>query len=314
MNEEKRKIRLRLLRIPALVLAVVLIIAAVSFISSPKEKKQTKKKPSAAKEPASISEEAPSASEAPAPVREIPAPEEPPEISETPEPAEAPIIAEPTEPDTVPVPEEVPEEPQQENSAPVLTIDQDNGLALDQGLTLLGLNSYSGLYIEDTTDDSVYDIMAATILNSGTEAIKYATVEIASDSGETYSFSLTVLLPGQSVIVLDDNRTAFNYDYTISSTSVKNVVTFDAMPSLHEDVLEITPGDQYMTVRNISSEDFPGGSVFYKTTNNGYLLGGITYLATVPALSAGKEITVRASHCFPDISKMLVVLYSDETF
>lgn len=311
MNEEKKKFRLRLLRIPALVLAVVLIIAAVSFISSPKQEKHAKKEHSAAKEPAPVSEEASPAPEVPAPVPEAPAPEVQPEITEAPEPAEAQSTYELGKPDTEPVPDAAPEAQPQDSSASILTIDPDNGLALDQGLTLLGLNSYSGLYIEDTSDDSVYDIMAATILNSGTEAIKYATVELTSVTGEIYCFSLTTLLPGQSVIVLDDYRTPFNFDYAISSTSVYDVVLFDEMPSLHEDVLEIVPQDQYMTVRNISSENFPGGSVYYKTTTNGYLLGGITYLANVPALSPGKEITVRASHCFPDISKMLIVVYSE---
>ena len=79
---------------------------------------------------------------------------------------------------------------------------------------------------------------------------------------------------------------------------------------MHEDVLELSCADQAVTVKNVSGKDFPGGRVFYKNVSGDLLIGGITYMVTVPPLAEDQEVTLPAGHYTESGSRLMFVTYA----
>lgn len=295
MSKPKKKTRSRVLRILGLLLIILLILVAVTRISSTKkEKGRTPGKKQSETSAADPAEESPDSAEAD--------PE-----AQSGDPVQGPDAVDPAvstepfqgEPSALQLPEEIaPELPQ-----------EDAPLALGWGLKLIGISSYSGMFVEDGSDDSVSDVMGITLRNDGEDSIQLATVTLTSTEGKACSFTLTTLLPGQTMFVLESARASFDPAFTIASASVDNVAVFNEVLSMHEEVLEITAADQSLTVKNVSGADFPGGRIFYKTCREGVYFGGITYMATVPELPVDAEVTLYAGHYLNDLSQLVFVTY-----
>lgn len=178
------------------------------------------------------------------------------------------------------------------------------------GVRVLDVMPYSGAYWEDGSNAQVKDVMSVVVTNTGRQVIQLATLVMRDQDGNTYSFQFTSLWPGENMVVLEQNRAVCKEAKKIIATELNEVARFDEEPTMCEDVLAVTCADQAITVKNVSGEAFPGGRVFYKNQVDGMLLGGITYMVTVPALEKDEEISIHAGHYSLDGSRVLFVTYA----
>lgn len=181
---------------------------------------------------------------------------------------------------------------------------------LGSGVYVTTLESFSGVYVEDGTDELVENVARITLENSGTETIQLMDVVLTDRAGAEYTFRVTTLVPGAVMTVQEQNRAAYDPATEIVSARTENVALFDEPLSLHEELLAITTGDYSITVENISGEDFPGGRVFFKTMVNDVYHGGITYMITLPELAPGESVQRDSLHFLLSRSELMFVTYA----
>ena len=213
----------------------------------------------------------------------------------------------PTGPDsaatTVPGEEQTQPVTQEPTEAPT-ELPKPDGVDLGKGLVITKVGPYSGVYMEDGTDDQVTDVMMIEVYNYGVEAVQYA--EISLGNAE---FVLTTLPVGEKMIVLEKSRMAFDENADYSQAEARNVAFFQTPMSLCTDKLQIQVLDGAMNIRNISGETIQGDIfVYYKNISDGALLGGITYRARLEnGLKADEVRQILANHFTTDGSRIMFV-------
>lgn len=195
-----------------------------------------------------------------------------------------------------------------ENSTEYTEIPEEsvkNLTMLEGNLKICEISSYMGSYVEDGSDEYVENIMMLILENQGDNYIQLANVTI----NHQYVFEFTTLFPGEKVMILEKNRSAYVENMEITSAELHNVAVFHEIPTMCEELLEIDVKDGMIHISNISENDFQGGKLFYKNVLNDQYLGGITYFSTIPKLEQGQSIKLSANHFQEDSSKLLFVTY-----
>lgn len=172
-------------------------------------------------------------------------------------------------------------------------------LNLGYGLEIDRAGSYTGAYMEDGSDEIVSGVMMIVVTNASEDDLQLADIEVAYFD-TAYTFQVTNLPAGQSVVLLEKNRAAYREDTPISAV-MENVVFFSEPMSVHSDMLEISGMDGALNVKNISAEDISGTIyVYYKYSAADLLYGGVTFRAKVEGgLAAGELRQVMSSHYSP---------------
>ena len=202
----------------------------------------------------------------------------------------------PGEEQTQPVTEEPTEAPTE--------LPKPDGVDLGKGLVLTGVSPYSGVYVEDGTDDQVTDVLMIEVYNYGTEAVQYA--EISLGDAE---FVLTTLPVGETMFVLEKNRAAFDDDADYSQAEARNVAFFQNPMSLCSDKIKLQELDGAMNIMNISGQDIQGEIfVYYKNVSDDALLGGITYRIRIEGGMQADEVRqILANHFTTGGSRVMFV-------
>lgn len=150
-------------------------------------------------------------------------------------------------------------------------------ISLGKGLVVTSIDTYSGAFVEDGSDEDVEDVLMITVRNDGDKVLQYAETQLFYDD-VTAEFAFSTLKPGQSVTVLEKNRLPYTEGKAVKSTSLGNVVFFEKELDLCEDKLKVSAMDGAFNVENISGQDLPGNVViYYKNKQDGVYHGGITY-------------------------------------
>lgn len=187
--------------------------------------------------------------------------------------------SESTAPQTLPPETEVPFETEEQVT-----------MNLGKGLMLTDIGSYTGIYMEDGTDEVVSGILMIIVTNSGEEDIQYAEISLAAGE-ETAFFSVSTLPVGESAVLLEQNRMEYDSDTEYSSAVGSNIALFQEPMSLCEDQIEIQSLDGAMNITNISGEDITGDIViYYKNAAAGMYYGGITYRVRITGGLAADEV------------------------
>lgn len=199
---------------------------------------------------------------------------------------------------------DVAEQPQ--TTAPMEIIQVSN----DYGLKVTDLGGYTGMYMEDGTNEIVSGVLMLLVENTGEEDIQYA--EITMDFADQQAqFSLTTLPVGAKVVLLEKNRLQWqeNMDDGTVLPMVDNVAYFQEPISTMEEKLKIGIVDGAINVTNISGEDIPGTiSVYYKNAASDIYYGGITYRIQIQGgLKAGEIRQVMTNHASDTGSKIMFV-------
>lgn len=187
------------------------------------------------------------------------------------------------------------------------TVQNEAPAVLPGNLKVCEIGKYIGSYVEDGSDDFVDNVMMIVLENQGNEYIQLANIKI----NDQYVFGVTTLFPGEKVMVLEKNRSAYVENMEITSVEVFDVALFQESPTMCEETLKIEVKDGMMSVENISGKDFPGGKVFFKTVLDDRYLGGITYFSSIPKLEKGQAVKLSAGHFQEGRSKLLFVTHAE---
>ncbi len=187
---------------------------------------------------------------------------------------------------------------------------EDNSVNLGYGLYVTNIGSYTGMYMEDGTDEILSGILMLVVKNGGEQDIQYA--QITMPIGEqTASFSLTTLPVGESVVLLESSRMQWrtDVDYAAILPKIENIAYFQEPLSTQEDKLKIGIVDGAINVTNISGADITGNIViYYKNAAADLYYGGITYRITIEGgLKADEIHQVMTNHASDTGSKIMFV-------
>lgn len=182
---------------------------------------------------------------------------------------------------------------------------------LNGDLSVIHIGKYAGIYMEDGSDEVVSDLMMLVLRNDGTQDLQLARISLHY-SDYTAQFEVTNLPAGESVVLLEKNRLPYD-SADFLSAEVANVVHFPTPMSMMEDQFEITGGDGYLDVTNISDSDISGEIfIYYKNSATDLLYGGITYRARISnGIRAGETVRVTTNHYYADACRLLMVTYSE---
>lgn len=180
-------------------------------------------------------------------------------------------------------------------------------IMLGNDISVTEIGSYMGSYVEDGSDEFVENVMYIVVENNGSDYIQMANINI----NRKYEFELTTLFPGDKMLILEKNRSEYKKNLNVKKTETSNVAFFTEKPQMHTDMLEIEGDDYLINVENVSGKEFPGGKVFYKNKSGEFLLGGITYAGTIPALKKNEGVKLNANHYLRDSSEFVFVTYAE---
>lgn len=177
-----------------------------------------------------------------------------------------------------------------------------------KGLQVVKVGSYSGLFLEDGSNDVLSRILMIIVKNNGDRTVQYAEIEM-TDGETTAYFSLSTLPPGESVVLLEKNRMSYADGKDLTEATMKNVALYQQEPTLCEDLLKIQELNGFLNVTNISGEDIDGDIViYYKNAASDLLYGGITYRITIKGGLVKDELRqIAAKHFTPKGSRIMWV-------
>ena len=180
------------------------------------------------------------------------------------------------------------------------------GTVLDKGLVIDEIGSFTGIYMEDGTDEMVSRILMIVVTNTSDRTIQYAELQL-TDGVDTAKFALSTLPPGESMVVLEQNRMPYSDGVNLTQASAHNVAFFLEEPSTNEDKLKIQILDGIMNITNISNAPITGNVVvYYKNIFNDRLYGGITYRVTISGgLKTGEIKQISAAHFSSTDSRLM---------
>lgn len=179
---------------------------------------------------------------------------------------------------------------------------QQQPIELEQGLRILRIDRYSGIFLEDGTDEMVTDVLMVVLENRAEQDLQLARVTL--DYGnQKAEFEVTNLPAGERVVALERSRMAF-VEEELCTASAQNIVFFQERMDLAENRIKLEGKTGMIRITNQSGEDLPGPvCIYYKNRHDELYYGGITYRITIAeGLTAGEQITMPAGHYDPERS------------
>lgn len=173
---------------------------------------------------------------------------------------------------------------------------EEVSITLGKGMRIIDVGKYTGVYMEDGSDEIVSGVMMIVVVNEGQKPIQYAEISLPVGN-KTASFSLSTLPVGNKVVLLEKNRMEYEAgEYTTASAD--NVILFDEPLSLCEDLLNLQVLDGAINISNVSGADIESDIViYYKNSAADVYYGGITYRVRIEGgLKAGEIKQIMASH------------------
>ena len=182
------------------------------------------------------------------------------------------------------------------------------GLDLGDGLVIVRTDAFSGVYMEDGSDEVVRDLLMIVLENRSREALQYAKIRLDYTDAQAV-FEVTNLPAGKRVVLVEKNRMSWPDEQPLGAY-VENAAFVEAFP-MHEDIFQITTADGVINVKNISREDISGDIfVYYKNVGGELYYGGITYRVRIEGgLKAGEIAQLMTAHYYEDASEILMVSY-----
>lgn len=197
--------------------------------------------------------------------------------------------------------------PGRRTSAPGQDPAQLQNIHLADGLTICSIDSYSGMYVEDGSNETVQNVMMIVLENTTSADLQLARIFLTF-SDCTAEFEATNLPAGEKAVVLEKSRQTMSAG-TYQAAESRNVVFFAQPMALQEERIRIEGSSGTLELTNISGADIPGNIyIYYKNSRNDLFYGGITYrIGVKEGLSAGESIRLIAGHYHPDQSRIVLV-------
>ena len=188
------------------------------------------------------------------------------------------------------------------------TIIEQTNINLNGDLKITDVGSYTGVYMEDGTDEIVTGVLMIIVTNEGDADLQYG--KITLDAGEDDAvFELSTLPRGESVVLLENNRMSYDSNFTYKDAVLENAAFFTSELSLMEDSLQIQTLNGVMNVTNISDSDIDGDIyIYYKNAAMDLYYGGITYRSSIAGgLKQGETRQLSGGHISKTGTKVMFV-------
>jgi hypothetical protein len=196
----------------------------------------------------------------------------------------------------------------QPSTNPVKIEGVDNvNIDIGSGMRIVDVAKYTGIYMEDGTNEVLSGLLMIVVKNEGTKDIQYAEVEMPVGDQTAY-FKLSTLPAGESMVVLEKNRMAYT-DGDYQTAISKNVAFFQAPLSLCKEKIVIQALNGTINITNVSGADITGDVViYYKNSASDMLYGGVTYRCVISGgLKKGEIKQISASHFTANGSRVMFV-------
>ena len=182
--------------------------------------------------------------------------------------------------------------------------------APDASLTIQRINGYSGMFIEDGSDKEVKNVAAIQVKNTSKQVVEYAKIELYNGDKKLV-FEVSTLPANSSAVVMEKSKTTF--DSSKNVTYGKSTVAYTDKLEKSSDIKYKVLDNNGIEVTNKSKKDIACVRVFYKyKSEEGYYVGGITYVAKVNNLKAGTSETIYPSHFATDGGQVMMVKTYDK--
>ena len=175
-------------------------------------------------------------------------------------------------------------------------------------LEITEIGSYTGVYMEDGSDEAVSGVLMIVVTNTAPEALEYAEIILSGESGDAI-FMVSALPAGESAVLLERNRMPYDKNAEFTQLRTENVAYFRTELSLMEDVLKIQALDGAVNVTNISDRDIHGDIfICYKNKADDLFYGGIAYRIRIEGgLKSGEIRQIMTKH-FSENSTSLIYI------
>ena len=180
-----------------------------------------------------------------------------------------------------------------------IDLEEQSAINLGYGLEIVDSGKYTGIYMEDGSDEVVSGIMMIAVHNTSEQDVQYAQIQAVCGEKE-YEFVLTNLAAGAKVVLLDQQRREAS-GAALTSAVAENVALFSEPMDLMEDTIEIGGLDGMLNVKNLSAANITGDIfVYYKYASEDMFYGGITFRVRIEGgLAAGELRQIPAGHYSP---------------
>ena len=180
----------------------------------------------------------------------------------------------------------------------------------DASLTIQRINGYSGMFIEDGSDKEVKNVAAIQVKNTSKQVVEYAQIELYNGDKKLV-FEVSTLPANSSAVVMEKSKTTF--DSSKNVTYGKSTVAYTDKLEKSSDIKYKVLDNNSIEITNKSKKDIGCVRVFYKyKSEEGYYVGGITYVAKVNNLKAGTSETIYPSHFATDGGQVMMVKTYDK--
>ena len=177
------------------------------------------------------------------------------------------------------------------------------------GLEVTVIDSYSGPYMEDASDEPISEVMMIQVINTGEKDIQYAEIVLSGECEEDAVFKLSTLKKGQTMTVLESTKKEYKERDKYTQITPANVAYFQNKPRLYPDELEIQPLDGGLNVANVSDEDIDEEIIIYfKDCDGDMLMGGITYRGRIEGgIKAGEMCQLMSENFTKDNTAVMFI-------
>lgn len=189
------------------------------------------------------------------------------------------------------------------------TAQDASGLKLADGLYITEVFSYTGVYVEDGSNDPCENICAVRLENGTAEHYQYLEFEVET-AGGVFEFAASTLFSGARMTVLSKNKDAYT-GADVRSVKLLALAPFTKTPTVHTDTLQITFADGAINVKNLTEKTLSNVYVYFKNTDGSVYLGGITYRTGFGDIPAGEIVQASASNIRKDTSRVVFADYSE---
>ena len=183
-----------------------------------------------------------------------------------------------------------------------------DGMYINDELKITDVGKYTGIYMEDGSDEVVTGVLMIIVENIGKNTIQYGEITIPTQNGDAW-FKVTTLPAGESVVLLEQNRMPWSEQETYTKATADNVAFFLEEPTMCEDQLRVMALDGAINVTNISGAPIEEDIViYYKNAASDLYYGGITYRIRIEGGMKADEIKqIMANHFSMSGSKIMFV-------
>lgn len=200
-----------------------------------------------------------------------------------------------------------------ETTVPTEPVPEVNG-NLGYGIFMEDMASYTGMYMEDGSDEILSGILMMVVENIGEQDIQYA--QITVDLGEEQAlFTISSLPAGAKAVLLEQNRMAYDssLNYGTYLPVIDSIAYFPEPMDIQEDQVKVQILNGAVNITNICGQDIPGTiAVYYKNAASDIFYGGITYRVTLEGgLKADEIRQIMTNHASETGSRIMFVTISE---